>query len=207
MEQKIIDAYISYLLQHGEQPKSVYAFAKELEMEESEFYKYFSSFTSIENSIIQWLFTQTKAKLEADEVFASYGAKEKMLAFFYSWIELARNYRSYLLHLHHRTKMHTPVPRYLDAVKDDFKNFAQSILAQGINNNEVADRKYLSDRYADGLWLQFGFIHQFWLKDDSKDFEKTDAAIEKSLLLTFELISKGVLDAAIDFGKFLFQNR
>jgi hypothetical protein len=51
----------------------------------------------------------------------------------------------------------------------------------------------------------------FWwfyvLKDDSKDFEKTDAAIEKSVQLSFELIGKGVLDVAIDFGKFLFQNR
>jgi hypothetical protein len=207
MEQKIIDAYIAYVLEHGEQPKSVFAFAKTLEIEEGEFYKHFASFTTIENHILQWLFAETKTKLEADEVFNGYGAREKMMALFYSWVEHARNYRSYLLLLHHRNKIHPPVPHYLDCIKNDFKTFTQAIIGEGINNNEVAERKFLSDKYADGLWLQFAFIHQFWLKDDSKDFEKTDAAIEKSLHLAFELMSKGVLDAAIDFGKFLFQNR
>ncbi|KAB2913100.1 MAG: TetR/AcrR family transcriptional regulator [Bacteroidetes bacterium] len=207
MEQKIIDAYIAYLLENGEQPKSVFTFAKSLDMEESEFYKYFGSFAAIEKHIMGHLFAATKEKLEADEVFKNYGAREKMLALFFSWVENARSYRSYLLHLHQRNKIHTPVPRYLDAIKDDFKAFTQVIIGEGINNNEVADRKYLSDKYADGLWLQFAFIHQFWLKDDSKDFEKTDAVIEKSLHLAFELLGKGVLDAALDFGKFMFQNR
>lgn len=207
MEQKIIDAYIAYVLEHGEQPKSVFSFAKLLEMEESEFYKHFASFTAIENHIMQWLFAQTKTQLEADEVFNGYGAREKMLALFYSWVENARAYRSYLLHLHQRQALPAPVPSYLNSIKTDFKNFTQTIIGQGISANEVAERKYLSDKYADGLWLQFAFIHQFWLKDDSKEFEKTDAAIEKSLHLAFELMSKGVLDAAIDFGKFLFQNR
>lgn len=207
MEQKIIDAYIAYLLENGEQPKSVYSFAKSLEMEESEFYKNFASFSAIENHIIQWLFAEVKTQLETDEVYKGYGAREKMLALFYVWVEKARNYRSYLLQLHNRTKIHAPVPHYLDAIKDDFKATAQEIVGEGINTKEVAERKYVSDKYADGLWLQFAFIHQFWLKDDSKDFEKTDAAIEKSLHLAFELMGKGVLDAAIDFGKFLFQNR
>ncbi len=207
MEQKIIDAYIAYLLEHGEQPKSVFTFAKSLEMEEGKFYKHFASFGAIEKYIMNWLFTETKNQLEGDEVFNGYGAREKMLAFFYAWVERARNYRSYLVHLHNRNKIHPPVPNYLSDVKDDFKTFTQSIINEGINNNEVADRKYISDKYADGLWVQFGFIHTFWLKDDSKDFEKTDAVIEKSVQLSFELISKGVLDVAIDFGKFLFQNR
>lgn len=207
MEQKIIDAYIAYLLENDEQPKSVFAFAKALDMDENEFYKHFASFAAIEKHILFWLFTETKNQLEADEIFNGYGAREKMLAFFYTWVERARNYRSYLVHLHNRNKIHPPVPAYLDGVKDGFKEFTQAIINEGITNNEVVERKFISDKYSGGLWVQFGFIHQFWLKDDSKDFEKTDAAIEKSVQLSFELISKGVLDVAIDFGKFLFQNR
>ncbi len=207
MEQKIIDAYIAYLLENGEQPKSVFIFAKLLEMDENEFYKHFASFTAIENSILHGLFTETKKQLEADTVFNEYSTREKTLAFFYAWIERTRNYRSYLVQLHRHRKLHPPVPHYLAPIKPDFIAFMQAILGEGINNNEVAERKFISDKYADGLWIQFGFIHQFWLKDDSKDFEKTDAAIEKSVQLSFELISKGVLDVAIDFGKFLFQNR
>jgi hypothetical protein len=207
MEQKIIDAYIAYVLEHGEQPQSVFAFAKQLEMEENEFYKYFASFAVVEKQILLSIFNETKLQLTNDEVFKSYGAREKMLAFFYAWIEHARNKRSYLLQLHGQSKLPTPVPAYLNGIKDEFKAFAQEILNEGIESHEVSQRKYISDKYPDALWVQFAFIHQFWLKDHSTDFEKTDAAIEKSLQLAFELMGKGVLDAAIDFGKFLFQNR
>ena len=34
---------------------------------------------------------------------------------------------------------------------------------------------------------------------------ETDEAIEKSVNLAFDIIGKGVLDNALDFGKFLFQ--
>jgi hypothetical protein len=55
------------------------------------------------------------------------------------------------------------------------------------------------------LWFHLHFILRFWCNDDSRDFEKTDEAIEKSVNLAFDLIGKGVLDNAFDFGKFLFQ--
>jgi hypothetical protein len=207
MEQKIIDAYVAYVLEHGEQPKSVHAFAKSIEIDENEFYKYFASFAVVEKQILLAIFNETKQQLTNDEGFKGYSAREKMLAFFYAWIEHARHQRSYLLHIHAQNKWQTPVPAYLGGIKDEFKAFAQEILNEGIESHEVSQRKYISDKYPDGLWVQFAFIHQFWLKDDSKDFEKTDAAIEKSLQLAFELMGKGVLDAAIDFGKFLFQNR
>jgi hypothetical protein len=54
--------------------------------------------------------------------------------------------------------------------------------------------------------MHFMFILQFWAHDESANFEKTDAAIEKSVNLAFDLIGKGILDNALDFGKFLYQN-
>ena len=65
----------------------------------------------------------------------------------------------------------------------------------------------MDDKYADGLWVNFVFIINFWLKDNSKGFEKTDEAIERSVNLAFDLMGKSALDAALDFGKFLFQNK
>jgi hypothetical protein len=52
-----------------------------------------------------------------------------------------------------------------------------------------------------------GFILLFWKEDDSAGFEKTDAAVEKSVNLAFDLIGKGAVDSAIDFAKFLYQNK
>jgi hypothetical protein len=81
------------------------------------------------------------------------------------------------------------------------------ILIQGIESKELTERKYLDDKYVDGLWVNFLFVLKFWLNDTSSGFEKTDAAIEKSVNLGMDLMGKGPLDAALDFGKFLFQNR
>jgi hypothetical protein len=45
------------------------------------------------------------------------------------------------------------------------------------------------------------------MKDHSKAFEKTDEAIERSINLSFDMLGKSPLDSALEFGKFLFQNR
>jgi len=55
--------------------------------------------------------------------------------------------------------------------------------------------------------LQFLFVLNFWLNDDSAQFEKTDAAIEKAVHLSFDLMGKGPLDTMVDFAKFLYQNK
>jgi hypothetical protein len=79
-------------------------------------------------------------------------------------------------------------------------------LVEAKSTGEVAKRPFLDERYHHLFWLHLWFILQFWAKDQSPNFEKTDAAIEKSVTLAFELIGKGVLDNALDFGKFLYQN-
>jgi hypothetical protein len=59
----------------------------------------------------------------------------------------------------------------------------------------------------EGLWIQTLFILQFWANDDSKEFEKTDAAIEKAVNVAYDLMGKSPLDSMFDFAKFIFQNR
>ena len=66
----------------------------------------------------------------------------------------------------------------------------------------------ITDRYDEALWLQVMFVFRFWLKDDSPGFwKKTDAAIEKSVNLAFDLMGKSAVDSFVDFAKFLFQSR
>jgi hypothetical protein len=49
--ESIQKAYIDYVLTEGEQPKSVYVFAKKNKMSEDEFYRFFGSFDAIEQSV------------------------------------------------------------------------------------------------------------------------------------------------------------
>ena len=51
------------------------------------------------------------------------------------------------------------------------------------------------------------FIFQFWLKDTSVSFEKTNVAIEKSVRLVFDLIGRTAVDSFVDLAKFLYQSK
>ena len=75
-----------------------------------------------------------------------------------------------------------------------------------MENKELADRKFLSKRYKDALWIQFAFVMNFWANDDSADFEKTDEAIEKGINVTFDLFQRSPIDNLFEYGKFLSRN-
>ncbi len=92
-------------------------------------------------------------------------------------------------------------------VREVFIEYVQTLISAGIESGEIEQRPVISDRYKDGLWFQFIFIIAFWLRDDSSGFAKTDAAIEKSVNLSYELMGSGPLDRIIDFTKFIWQNR
>ncbi|MEJ2006194.1 MAG: TetR family transcriptional regulator C-terminal domain-containing protein [Cyclobacteriaceae bacterium] len=98
-------------------------------------------------------------------------------------------------------------PQVLRGFRETFMDYVQEIINEGRETEEIKDRKYISDKYKDGLWLQTMFIINFWLKDDSESFEKTDAAIEKAVNLSYDLMGAGPLDKMLDFAKFLYQNR
>jgi hypothetical protein len=98
-------------------------------------------------------------------------------------------------------------PESLKSYKDHFLKYAKGIVSEGINTDEIKERMFISDRYDQAFWLKLVFVIDFWIKDTSPDFEQTDAAIEKAVNLSFELLSESTLDRAIDFVKFLWQSK
>jgi hypothetical protein len=94
----------------------------------------------------------------------------------------------------------------LDTLKVIVENFADDVIKQGLESGELADRRFLSKRYKDGLWMQFGFVLNFWIKDNSAGFEKTDEAIEKGVNVTFDLFQRSPIDNLLEYGKFLAKN-
>ncbi|MGZ3822880.1 MAG: TetR family transcriptional regulator C-terminal domain-containing protein, partial [Mucilaginibacter sp.] len=79
-------------------------------------------------------------------------------------------------------------------------------LSIGLESGELSDRKFFSNRYKDALWVQFVFVLNFWINDDSTGFEKTDEAIEKGLNVTFDLFQRSPIDNLFEYGKFLVKN-
>jgi AcrR family transcriptional regulator len=206
-KEQLIKAYREFVLIEGKRPTSVYSFTKASGMKEEDFYAYFGSFDALEKSLWQGYIEVVKERLTRDETYATYSAREKILAFFFTLAEILKNDRSFVLHqLNDLRKIGLP-PSFLKGFKTAFEEWINPILMEGKQTGEIAMRPYLDTKYDSVFWMHLLFVLQFWSKDDSANFEKTDMAIEKSVNLAFDLLGKGVLDSAIDFGKFLYQNR
>ncbi len=203
---KITAAYREYLLTEGKQPTSVFKFCKDQGFKEDEFYQYFASFEALEKAIWRSYVTNTRSTMIADKSYASFTTREKILTFYFMLTEALKSDRSFVLHQLKAWNKPVGVPVFLKDFKVTFEEWISGVLNEGKASGEVAKRPYLDERYDGLFWLHLMFILQFWSRDESANFEKTDAAIEKSVNLAFDLIGKGVLDNALDFGKFLYQN-
>jgi hypothetical protein len=204
--ESIQKAYIDFVLTEGEQPKSVYIFAKKNKMTEEEFYKFFSSFNAIEQDIWTNFAVKTIAEIKTQEIWAQYTSREKALSFFYSFFELLKGSRSFAIYSVKKQPKAFSTPKIFAPMKDIFENFCNNIIMEGIETNEISDRKFLTDRYKDALWIQLVFVLNFWINDNSTGFEKTDEAIEKGVNVTFDLFQRSPIDNLFEYGKFLAKN-
>jgi len=206
-DQRIQKAYMEYLLTHGTKPVSVYKFCLDAGFTEQEFYDHFGSFEGLERSIWKGFIDKTTGRLQADEAFSGFSAREKILAFYFTLLEELRGNRSFILLESNTLRRLELTPVFLKDFKTAFETFIGGILTEGKSNGEVATRPYLDKRYPQLFWLHLGFVLQFWKDDSSAGFEKTDAMIEKSVNLAFDLIGKGAVDSVIDFAKFMYQSK
>ena len=204
--ESIRKAYMDYVLTEGHEPESVYKFAKKNKMTEAEFYNFFGSFEGLEQNIWADFAQLTITEINNQEVWAQYSAREKALSFFYSFFELLKANRSFAVYSFKKTPRGLGTPRVFEAMKTVFENFAEGILNEGLESGELSDRKFFSKKYKDALWLQFGFVLNFWMNDNSAGFEKTDEAIEKGVNVTFDLFQRSPIDNLFEYGKFLAKN-
>lgn len=203
MSIKLYKTYKDYVLSHEKQPSSVYLFCKENKLKEVDFYKHFNSFEALEQEWLKSFFVEVVEILHKDKEFENYTSREQILALFYAWTEKAVEERSFLSYISHRSSIKEQMG--LGAARLPFNEFVKLVLDRAIDRKEIMERKFISDKYYHALWTQFLLIHSYWIKDSSKGFEKTDAFIEKSTNLAFDLMGQSALDSALDLAKFVFQ--
>ena len=160
--ESIQKAYVDFVLTEGEQPKSVYIFAKKNKMPEEEFYKFFGSFEAIEQNIWTGFAVKTIAEIKTQEVWSQYTAREKALSFFYSFFELLKSSRSFVVYSIKKQPKTFSTPQIFQGIKDVFENFCNDLIVEGIESDELSDRKFFTNRYKDALWVQLVFVLNFW---------------------------------------------
>lgn len=199
--------FLLHLLRTGESPVTVYAFCEQLGKEEKEFYQYYGSFKALEKDIWKQMFEVVKQTLDADESYSQYTSYEKWLSFLYTFIEVLRENRSYVMLRCEGLERKELRPWFLDGMRSQLKLLLKDIISSGLETDEIASRPIITDKYGEALWVQVLYVIRVWINDESEDFQVTDAAIEKTSALLFELMKRGPIDLLIDFAKFAYQNK
>lgn len=205
-EQSLKKSFKEYVLQKENGYESVYKFTKFLGIEEAEFYRYFSSLNVLEQEIWNDYFEETMSRLKSEEVYMSYTVREKLLAFFYTLFELLKEDRSFIIKTAKDGVLPKWSPGFVEKFKKQYFSYINEMVEEGKESGEVAERFLLTKQYNQGLWLQFLFILNFWIKDESKNFEKTDAAVEKAVNFSLDIMGRSALDSFADFAKFVYQS-
>ncbi|UPL50440.1 TetR/AcrR family transcriptional regulator [Hymenobacter sublimis] len=206
---RIKQAYLDYVLRKGTPPVSVFKLTKKLGLPEQEFYRYYASFEVLDRELWADFGREAYDTASKELVWAEYGAREKLLSFYYILLEVLKRNRSFALQALRRSLHRMPglTPRVLDGLRQEFEEFAAKILQEGRQRGEVASRPLLENSYPRFFWQQLLFLLNFFAHDESVNFERTDAAVEKAVTLSFDLVGRNTLDSATDFVRFLIQSR
>ena len=207
MQDKILSAYTAYVLNHGKRPESIYSFAQDLEISESEFYQHYASFDAIDQSFLTTLFHKTVELIEKNEDYASFDGKDKLLTLYYTLFEMLTANRSFVMAL--MGKSHNPMKhmRNLHPLRAAFKKYVHALNLDIVDLKIEGLKKYQDKGVGELAWAQFMFILKFWMTDTSKGFEKTDVLIEKSVQTGFSLVNSEPVNNLIDLGKFLWKEK
>jgi hypothetical protein len=199
--------FMLYLLRNGKSPVTVYAFCEDIGVQESEFYNFYGSFKTLEKDIWTEMFENVSAILNSDENYPEYTSYEKWLSFLYTIIEEFKTNRSYVMLRCEDLEIKELRPWFLDSFKKNVSQLVGEIVNQGLESDEIATRPVITSKYNEVLWVQFLYVLRVWVNDESEDFQITDAAIEKTSVMLFEMMKKGPIDMLIDFVKFAYQNK
>ncbi len=171
------------------------------------FVERFTTPTEIEKEVFHTFFVYTEKMLQLEQGEpASDDAANYLLSFYYTLFEVFAANRVYI-----RLRFASPLVSLqslmcLDQLKAAFGHFLK-----GLNQYDPLVplpllKQAQEKAFVEAGWLQFLSIFQFWLRDDSIDAERTDALIEKSLILGLDVLQLQNAERHLaDWAKFWLQ--
>ena len=204
---QILTHYLGYLESVQKAPGWVYKFTDATAVNKDDFYLYFEDITDLETQI--WL-QQIEATLEVlsnDPGYPNYTAREKLLAFYFTLVEILNDQSQALGLMLNRSLIPGTAPAALTDFKQSFLRFAQELIQTGLGTSEVENRPLVTSYYGRALWLQCLFLLRFWKNDQSPQRTATDEAVERSVNLLFDLAGHTPVDSAVGFTRFVYRNK
>jgi hypothetical protein len=168
------------------------------------FYQHYASLDTVKHSVWEAFFDNVHALLEKNESFSSMSRTDRLLSFYYTFFEVLLLNRSYVLMALNQGNQPMKNLGQLKDLRKSVKRFAEELIEEG-NEDKSRFTTNPAELFSEATWAQLLLITKFWLSDTSKGFEKTDALIEKSVNVVFEVFDNTRLDTILDLGKFLWK--
>lgn len=203
---RVVDAFLERWKRGGKYPKSVDSLCELAGIGEGEFFAMFPNLEAVEAAHWVRALDGVIARVEASEEWMGFTAKQRLLAFLFAFVEDGLAFRSTLL-LRFDGIRPFENPAVLRKFEGRFKSFADEILLRGMETGEIAERGPIAKVYPSALYLHFRSVISYYLRDDSERFERTDAFIEKTAHLAFDVVGKSALDSAADLVRFFVPRR
>lgn len=205
--ENIIEAYMDYILEHNEQPKSVHAFAKQNNFNEAKFYDHFGSFDAVNKKIFKLFFNNTMMVLQKSDEYKNFDPRNKLLSFYFTFFENLTANRSYVVSAIDKSKANLKALKDLSGLKAAFEAYIDDLDIETIDLKEERLIKAQKTVIRNSAWIQLLMTMKFWLDDQSAGFEKTDIFIEKSVNTSFDLLNVQPIQSVIDLGKFIWKEK
>jgi hypothetical protein len=141
-----------------------------------------------------------------DSSFEQYTAREKMLAYCYTLLEIIRADKN-MISLQLKQVPDVLRNTQYSGFKQEFRSFTDILTEEGVQRGEIQARPFVSNLYPGLFWMSLVAIIGFWLNDSSEQTEQTDVAVEKIVHLVFDTIAPGAVDSAFDLAQFLIKQR
>lgn len=204
--EEIITAFMQDTLEKSAYPVSEYLFCKTHGFDEAKFYSHFGNLNQVSEAVWLGFFKNTIDLLHKNTAYTKFETKEKLLTFYFTFFEVLNLNRSYALFaLQKCNGSQNPIEKLKDLkpLRAAFKAYCYDLQQDADTKNTLVKKPVRL--LTEGAWIQLFCILQFWVKDSSPGFEKTDMVIEKSVQTIFDIIDHTPLESAIDFGKFIWK--
>lgn len=153
------------------------------------------------------VFHKTIAICTADEFYASYSAREKMLAFTFTFLQSLQSHDTDFSQLIRKQKIPFLNSGFLKAFRREFDSFADELILDATNSGEIQARPFIASFYKPILWNALVGILHFWASDTSEMKENTDVMVEKTIHFTFDLFAPNPIDSGIDLLQYFIKIR
>lgn len=204
---RLLDLYMNYVLEKEAAPKTVYSFCKETDITEEEFYNFYGSLDGLRKGIWTRFMDHTVNIIEQSSETQLFSPRERMLTLYFTFFEVLTANRSFVLFTLQQNRSQLKKLEQLKAVRFGLKSYAVGVVREINDQKQNKFLKHSETVFSETVWLQLLFLLKFWLNDDSRRFESTDVAIEKSVNTVFDVLDNTALESFLDFGKFLWKEK